>query len=266
MEDIKKHQRSIALTHTYELLYREIEPGLAAFRLTTSATPLEGKVPKAFSSKVGTYVVEGVAETKRVIAFEKGRATAITRLEGNLVIISESFLEDARTKGYHEATKEFKRREDFYTAFVEEGVPLERLVRIDYGNYLIYDRHNGVLPVARIFDYMNGGLHNGRYDLQKALEVLRGNPSVRFVPHDRRDDSEPDTILRIPYYNCDETHQTHLSFRFSPTLEQEQAIWAKQQSYKTQYLSTQWHRAVEDLDLLGLKAAGALLPEKVDVD
>jgi hypothetical protein len=266
MDDIKKHQRSIALTHTYELLYKEIEPGLAAFRLTTSATPLEGKVPKAFLSKVGTHSVEGVAQTKRVIAFEKGRATAIKTLGGHLVVVGESFLEEARMKGYHEATKEFKHRDDFYTAFVEEGMSLECLVRIDYGNYLLYDRHNGVLPVARIFDYMNGGVHNGRYNLQKALEVLRGNPSVQFVPHDHRDKGEPDSILRIPYYNCDETHQTHLSFRFSPTLEQEQAIWVQQQSYKTEYPSTQWHRAVEDLDLLGLKAAGARLPDKVDVD
>lgn len=263
MEGIKKDQRSTTLTHTYELCYKELEPGLAAYRLTTSTTSEGKKVPKPFATKVGTQVIEGLAATTSLEAFSKGRAQAIQNLEGNFVIVDESFPEKARTRGYHEATENLAYRQDYYTAFVEEGVALERLIRFDYGNYLIYDRHNGMLPVARYFDYMHGHIHNGRYDLQKALEVLRANPSVRFVPHSRSDRGEPDSILQIPYYNCDSSHSAHLSFFFSPTLEQEQAIWAKQQSYKAHYPSTQWHRAVEDLDLLGLKAAGALHPEPV---
>jgi hypothetical protein len=262
MEGIKKDQRSITLTHTYELLYKELEPGLAAYRLTNSATSGDKKVPKPFVGKVSTQVTEGLAATKSLEAFSKGRVEAITNLMG-FVIVDEDFPEKARTLGYHDATKDMAYRQDYYTAFVEEGVSIERLIRFDYGNYLIYDRHDGVLPVARCFNYMQGHMHNGRYDLQKALEVLRTNPSVRFVLHERRDRGEPDSIFPIPYYNCDSNHTAHLSFFFSPTLEQERAIWEKQQSYGTQYPSTLWHRAVEDLDLLGLKAAGALYPEPV---
>ena len=58
--------------------------------------------------------------------------------------------------------------------------------------------HKGVpVPYAIRFEYINSGLHNGIYDLEAVVDVLKENPEIEFV----RGRFSNEIIQNIPGYN-----------------------------------------------------------------
>lgn len=267
--DIKIHQDNAVVLHSYRLQYALLENELYAYRLEFHA---EGTgMPAAFAKRLAPMTREGLATRKALAAFKSGAAADI---EGKgtrpLVVVSEDFAADVQRLGFMAALERlhagpwFKNGdgEKFFTALVEQQVPLDRCVQVDIGSHMVFDRFGEVLPTAMYCDYMAAGMHNGKYDLDLALKVLKKDPRVRFMHPDARrgrNGSAADVIHAIPHYNCDETHSAFLSFWFMPTLEDARKLWVVQKELNPQYPSTQFHGAVEKLDLLGLVAAGALL-------
>ena len=169
-----------------------------------------------------------------------------------LVAASEAFLLDAQTKGYPEAVQTHLAdgwNANIYTR-VKNGEKL-RMVRLDHGGHMLFDDQGTVLPIALHYDYMNGNMRDGAYDLHGVAEYLKNNPQVR--PWDEQTSL---TVDRVPYYNVSPGCTQSLAFVFAPTQEQMERIWAKANEGTGEYPSTRLHQSVWELDVLGLRAAG----------
>lgn len=65
------------------------------------------------------------------------------------------------------------------------------------------------------FDYIDGMVNSGRYDLEKVLEFMKGDP--RFMPRRFANEDEIE-VMQIPYYNADEsTGDYAIEFMYMPS-------------------------------------------------
>ena len=174
----------------------------------------------------------------------------------DLHAVTDAFLESARTKGYVNAAelhaKEFSNDNPTVFERLEAGESL-RMVKFDYGSHMLFDDEGRVLPTALHYDYTNGSMRNGSYDLAKTLDVLSKLPDV-YV-----DDAKPLAVQSVPYYNVSPGCSAFLQFWYGPTQEQMEAIWEKAKSMGSTYPSTRLREAAFELDIMGLRAAGAAL-------
>ena len=130
-------------------------------------------------------------------------------------------------------------------------------VKCDMASHMLFDRFGGVLPVAVYCDYIGARMHNGAYDLKRAVEILANDARIRFVRSARNSKNNSNPIEAIPYYNAEDGRSECISFWFSPTAEDARLLWKKQQAYGGRYPSTRLHEAMFDLDILGLREGGA---------
>ncbi len=247
------------------LLSVDLDDKLCAYRLGQG--PLPGQtLPPQLESYLGLRVIEGLATRKSVVAFKKGRKPNIVEVQ-NLSLVDPSLLEDAANHGFMEAFRLQEKKgvnirgevNNVFTAFTENNAQLDHLVRVDWSSNLIFNRVGQLLPVAIQFDYIMARMHDGCYDLEKAAAVLSKDPRVKFLPGERsysRDDVDS-PIKRIPSYNATSGQTQYIPFLFSPTAEDSIRMWDQMVSYRTQYPSTTNFQAIWDLDLLGLRKAGA---------
>ena len=147
-----------------------------------------------------------------------------------------------------------------FTDFTAHGASVDNLVRLDHGSHMAFDRHGNSLPVAMLFEYIHARIVDGCYDLEKAAEILRKDPRVRFIPGDRP--GEQGIIQPVPYYNSRAGSSRHIPFWFMPTADDAKRLWEKQKAMGGTYPSTRGHEAVFELDMLGLRAGGAALYDK----
>ena len=78
-----------------------------------------------------------------------------------------------------------------------------------YGNHEFYDIDMNLIPQAIHFDYIVGGMHDGLYDLNAVLDILKKRSDIRWT-------DKPE-IEKIPYYNADSYHKFCLDFYWTPT-------------------------------------------------
>lgn len=128
-----------------------------------------------------------------------------------------------------------------YSQFDDET---QTLVRVDGLGHMVFDAEDRPLPVGDLIDYIEGGLHDERYDLARAFAILEKHPHVRALQHEE-----------IPHYNRTETQTAGLSCRWVPDAETYRRAWAQCLAIDSGYPSTKFPQAVRELDLLGLRAA-----------
>lgn len=115
---------------------------------------------------------------------------------------------------------------------------------------MLFDDQGKVLPTAIAYDYINGHMCDGAYDLQKTVAFFADKTNIHAL------DGETLKVHPVPYYNVSRGCHETLSFWFAPTQEQMERIWEKAKLLGSSYPSTHLHEAVWELDLLGLRAAG----------
>ncbi len=260
----------VSITSVSARIHREVdqlllEKNLAVFQVVYQ-TDLEEPAPANMAARLQLGRQEGFARPSAIQRFLSDKAAHISTVE-NLVLVPDGFLEHARLHGYVDACEKFQQHfagsaEGAYEQFLSGKASVENLVILEHSSHMLFDRNGEVLPTALFFDYMNGNLRNGSYDLKKAMEILRKDPRVTPVTERRSyrgDSAEEGTwrVQEVPYYNVSKGCSQHLSFVFAPTAEDMTSLWAQMKSYKTQYPSTERHRAIFDLDMLGLRAGGA---------
>lgn len=269
MNVISKQQAAVMEAQT-QLSYVDIGNNQAVYRLQRTIQPAtDAKVPGMVKGMVQNSSREGIATLPSIEKFLK-QGQGLSEVQG-LSLVPESFPEMVARYGYvkggemayeglsQEAKDALARP---FTQIVENGVGLERLLQQDYASHMVFDRAGVVQPTGVYFDYISARMSNAVYDLKRALEVLEKNDRVFFVEDSesrrRRSSTAPTSkIQSIPYYNVSKHSSSYLSFWFQPTAEEMQRMWEKQKSYGTQYPSTCQHQAMFDLDILGLRAAGA---------
>lgn len=163
----------------------------------------------------------------------------------------------------------------------KNGGSVDDLVIMDTGSHMLFDRHGEVLPVGMMFEYISHGrITNANHDLTKAAEILlerddidlwahaggfrRDTPAYLHGGHKRHKgvklaETVDEAIFSIPYYNAERGRSTCLYFVWKPTREQYSKVWeaAKVVTRKGGYPSTEMHRCIFELDMLGLRAGGA---------
>ena len=168
--------------------------------------------------------------------------------------VSDAFLEDARTKGYVNAVEVHNNHlqtGQWYTR-VHNGETL-RMVRLDHASHMLFDEQGTVLPTAIPYDYINGHMRDGAYDLKRMVAFFANNTNIRAF------DGKGLKVRPVPSYNVSRGCHDTVSFWFAPSQAQMERIWAKAKETNKTYPSTHLHQAVWELDLLGLRAAGIAL-------
>jgi len=146
---------------------------------------------------------------------------------------------------------------------------LDLLARVDHNTHMLYDYLNNPIPVGIQFDYISGNITDGRYNLKKLVAHLlsRGDCVIASVQNswsDHVDYGYPATnakeaITRVPGYNRSRGCYETVNFTWAPSKEDYLKMWEHCVKSNPKYPSTYKHQAVFELDLLGLRAAGAAL-------
>jgi len=229
--------------------------GLTVFRLSYTAD-MPSEEAAIFGTAYPAKVVEGFALSTTIQDFIHGK-TAVLRSERGFVFMPAGLRQRIATDDIYPVLKDWEKLEMSqlpYTAFEKGDANPEDLLDIDMSNNVVLTRTGEPMPQPLHFDYMDGYLNNGAYDLEKALPVLRANPRVRpsDVPRGQRDEL---SILPVPSYNRRTNQSQYLAVTFIPTMDELQRMVAHIPASRLSRLER--YRAVFELDILGLRAAGA---------
>jgi hypothetical protein len=256
---IEHKSQTVTYEATTDLDYIDLGDNLAVYRLSREWRTADAKVPALFKELPASQATEGFARLSTLQSYIKGKGK-LPREPGKLCLVEKDYLKLAARYGFVDAWERLGKNVQLsidkpFTAISEGTAGVEQLVQVDTASHLLFDRNGEILPVAQYFDYIHAGMSDGRYDLEKALEILKKNPRVYGVS--KRGKEEELEIVPVEYYNRERYCSQYLRFWFEPTLDEQRQLWAKQRSYGGEYPSTEFHRAVFDLDILGLRAGGA---------
>ena len=256
-----------SITTTTATVHRKVEaievhPNVSVFRIRYDLT-LPSDVPNTLREYFKGHVQQGYATPAAIDQYLRDEVSTLDTIPG-LLLVPDMVLDKARTEGYPHAFKDIPDLDTFgwhpFDKFKSGKVTTKNLVFNEWASHLLFDCDRKLIPCARFFSSLNGRVHNDAYDLEKLIAVLKDNPQV--VPLSTKVYGEPVnaeslSIQMIPSCNQEGEGEYQVSFRFLPTDEQMAQIWEQMQSYKTEYPSTEFYRAMFDLDVLGLRKGGA---------
>jgi hypothetical protein len=132
----------------------------------------------------------------------------IARREGNPVITSKIYDRVTKSGLLHTTDK------SNLVQSLGEEMDFENIIFFAVHDYSLVDVRGRPVPRALKFDYMEGGLANDRFDLEKVAEVLAENPEVEIVT-DRRGGNS--AISEIPYYNAHDGRDQQIQLVWRPS-------------------------------------------------
>jgi hypothetical protein len=259
-------------SHEGETLVK-VSVKLDAFRLTDNLLVMRTRNSHRIKSHTGMKT-PGIAHATNICGFiDQENFTA--RLAGKpfkmrdrLHVVRAETIEAFRTDGFMRTLKDdsWKVGTDPFTAMTSGDFTVNNVVQIDAGNYLVSDHAGNPLPVAITFDYMKG-FDERHYDLERAAAHLLTRKDVLLARNPPRGATYAETnqgefvaaksakeaIHNIPSYNAEAGRQYHIAFRWMPSAEDYRKLATKARLGH----SLDYAVAVFDLDLLGLRAAGA---------
>lgn len=257
MSNIKTYMGQATTQVEYQLEVISIEKNLSVFRLTTKTSSQDAgfafKAPKSLDS---TTVVQGFVNDRNLSALRNGRPWS--KLSFN--VFPKDVREHYATTPWHLIERGTVITEVF--DYFKAGGVADDVVQLDYGCHMLFDRHGEPLPVGVMFDYINGRITDRVYDLKKLVEILLARDDVHVYRSDNHVDinsratTVEEAIKTIPYYNSDCGNDS-VCFSWQPSLEEYRLVWKTAKSLNPRYPSTEIHRAVFELDILGLRSGGA---------
>lgn len=268
--EIKSHGASQEIRVAFSLKHVELTNTLVAYRLGRGPLPSDEVLMPQLTPHLGTMVVEGITTKQSIADYLAGRSSGLESVDARLVVPGlrdairrEGFMAGmlSLSKGADGVTKELVVNMPF-EAFTKKGACLQDLLRIDYSAHMLFSLDGEVLPVGVHCNYIDARMVDGAYDLVKAVQILQMDPRVRFLGTDKEPGghSADGIIHHVPGYNASEGVTQFLDFVFMPTSDDAKRLWAKQielRSRPEEHPRQQLHRAMFDLDILGLRAGGA---------
>lgn len=239
-----------------------VAPNLAYFQIEYKVD-LPDDAPANLRQHYQPTLTSGFAPPADIAAFLDDEAAEVKGIAG-MLIAPPGFKETMRHNMFMDALEKHQ-TELFAKADRLEGlqsgtIDLDDIIRLDTASHLLYDRHGEVLPVGFRLDYSTGGYHSGRYDIDKALEILSKDPRVSPLPIRGKVPEGGLRVLRVAdHFSTDDYEQRHIAFMFAPTVEDMRALLARCKSYEdgSSYPWGNRYDALFDLDILGLRAGGA---------
>lgn len=175
--------------------------------------------------------------------------------------------EKLRTQGWHHLIDIKFDTDKPYDKFVSNPIP-NTVVRLDVSSHMVFDRKGQPLPVGILFDYIGGRISNGTYNLEKlAKHLLKRSDVVVFtadgwrgeVDFDKQASTVAEAIVDVPYYNREANCSRTIYFMWQPNKTAYRRMWTECLKLHKEYPSTRMREVVFNLDLLGVRAAGAAL-------
>jgi len=255
MSNVKEVFLSEIVTTTKKVEYANVSDDIVIYRITAET--------KTNSSDPSVHVTEGITSTGNVDQLKKGFAP---RYGARLVAA-------IGTPEFKKHIRQFGWMNDKIYAFIDEvtsapfakfelgGVEPSDIVFIEDYSHEMHDFEMKPLPVAIKFDYMNGCMDNTRYNLQKAIDILKARADIRFA-EDSHYVGDAASILNIPGYNCDGKRNRYISFVWMPEVEDYRALQKRCKEIGGNYTSGNKFQAAFDLDIFGLRGGGAAKYEK----
>ena len=209
--------------------------------------------------------VEHIINTRNLRNMTTGKTYNVLQFQ----IYSKRLKEYIRQHGYHDTIKNLSKqndliRYDVFTAFSQGEATLDDLVMNNFSGYYFSDYNGNALPQALICDYMNGHFDDAHYNLDKAAAHLLTRPDILVQKHQMSHHEEykwqpakdvNEAITAIPFYNRHSTKYSQIVFRWMPSA----ADYAKVIDPKRVWDTTAIFKKIFELDLFGLRAAGAAL-------
>lgn len=153
--------------------------------------------------------------------------------------------------------------EGLYEKFASGVLTTEDVFRVveEPFPYRAWEDGRILVPALRA-NYMNGHYDEAHYDLNKAIAHLQQHPGIRPAKFERIYGRQPAELKLqshpIPHYNAEPLKSYDLNFYWTPTQEEAVAIVEHASQLPRRIGGAAW-QSVFDLDLLGLRAAGAAL-------
>jgi hypothetical protein len=251
-------RKEATVTILQEVQYAVLEGTLCVYKHITASRQNSG-AKKTFESLLPNRTIQGFAELKSIESFLKGQTPYISELV-DFLYVDQSLLKIAQEKGYAAAANAFAEisKDNRQFSLFEKGeLDLAGIVKWDFRTRMLYDRFGEVLPTAVFFNYMNGNLRNGAYDLEKVVKILSKRKGIQALQGERKLEVEKLCIDEVPYYNRRGACSAQVQFIFQPTVREMRAMWAKMQELNKRTPSIGEHLAIFELDLLGLRKGGA---------
>jgi hypothetical protein len=249
----------------------EIAPDLIVYR-ETRAQAVENVTGFTPGGLDHSYTHEGFITKSDLDAKRKGREFST---QTGLKVLPLDVIGRFRTHGFHDAIcpedkhgvrQEVVLRNDPFTAFSTGEATIDNVWLLDWRNHGVFDHTGKPTPLAVKFGYLGGNFHNGSYDLSKAAEhLLSRSDVVVFKGEERRYSSRRqkdiaanarEAVQHIPYYNAGKHYNQQIEFKWIPS-DEDYARLVEKVTLKRMALTDDKYRAIFDLDLLGLRAAGA---------
>lgn len=191
----------------------------------------------------------------------------------SLAVYPASFRENLRLNGWPPDGAGFKQVSAPYTALVAGSATVDDIVDLDFGAHMAFDAHGRALPVALMFDYINGDVRERSFDLPKLAEHLLTRPDVKVYAREdvlargktgARATTVREAIDNIPYYNAGPGSNQTITFRWTPDAETYRKVWDYCRSKYDRFASNKLRDGVFELDVLGIVAAGCVVAETDD--
>jgi hypothetical protein len=164
-------------TTTTEVI--ELSADVQVHRVTVTRIP-EGKNPS--SSVFESVVYKGVPEDENF---------------GTFKVVDPALLPKLKMSGWFEGSEDYDMLVQTPFTKVLSGEPYE-VIRIKDYDHSIYNTEGEHLPVARHFNYMDGGVNDYNFDLERLLTHLQSRSDVTLV----QERFQNSFIGRVPHYNA----------------------------------------------------------------
>ena len=97
-----------------------------------------------------------------------------------------------------------------YDYFTGDDLTEVVFIKVSYYDHNIYDVDGNKYPKAIYFDYIEAGMHNNNYNLQRTLEILKIRDDIELFTKE---------VKPIPYYNSSDDQDMYLEFAWHPSNE-----------------------------------------------
>ena len=268
--DIQVFENTTTVVKKTALKVIEVDTDLYAFSLKTTAS--RKSTAGTFSTLTpgrSTTDVQGFVDAANLEKLKAGKDYK-TR---SLLVMPLAMQEALREKGWRMwSDKAYAKWCPNNKAFDDVNDPTfdaSMVVDIRHDCHMLFDYNDKPLPVGVEFDYMSHGMiTNGRYDLERLAKHLLSRSDCKiYKRNDRRSDVEAatyattvkDAIVDVPYYNVSNGCSRTIYFVWQPSAADYTRMWERCLISNKRYPSTDMHKAIFELDLLGVRAAGAAL-------
>lgn len=259
-----------------------LAPGVVAYEIRVANDRVIDSKPESLPAQVLT----GLTSPEGLADYEAGRSVQPLmprRDRGKLPLLTidqkvwsyihavrPSYIDALRQHGFSHPKEDFMAVSDPLGAF-ERG---EQMVLVDLHNGAnqVFDLAGVPYACQQSFDYINGHFHDGKYNLEHAVEILLKRPDIVLLPNagenQYRKQTETNYIAPIPYYNASSEKQHCIAFYWRPSREDYCQVYAAAQKGDStkEPFSSDIDAAIEKLDLFGLVSGGAVLPEPAVFD